>query len=137
MTPTKTLRPPSYILNVRSLILKTGQDLFSSVSSTMAGKIFQIYTVQITGKCIWESFSPSLYDLIIRPYVKQLPINFPQKVCSSMKSFFQRKKSSHTFGGRRKYALSSYLLPFLRASSVTSVVQTIAFQSKTTQPLCF
>ena len=98
----------------------------------MAGEIFQIYTVQITGRCICENFPPSLHDLIIRPYVKQSPHKFAQKILFPMKSSFKRKKSSHTFGGRRHYALSSYLLPFLKASSLTSVVQTMVFQSKTT-----
>ena len=45
----------------------------------MAEEIFQIYTVQITGKYIWETFPPFLHDLIIRPYVKQSPHKFAQK----------------------------------------------------------
>ena len=117
-----------------SIILKTGQDLFSSVSPTMAREIFQIHTVQITGKFIYETFPPSLHDLIIRPHVKQSSHKFAQKSLFPMKSLFKRKKSSHTFW--RHCTLSSYLLPFLKASSLTSS-QTIAFQSKTTQPLCF
>ena len=91
----------------------------------MAGEIFQIYTVQITGGCLCENLPLSFHDLIIRPYVKQPPHEFAQKIFSPMKSFFKRKKSSHTFGGRRHYALSSYLLPFLKASFLTSVVQTM------------
>ena len=59
------------------MILKTGKDLFSSVSPTMAGENFQIYTIQITGKRIFETLPPSLHDLIIRPHVKQSLMNFP------------------------------------------------------------
>ena len=102
----------------------------------MAGENFQIYTVQITGKCICETFPPSLYDLIIGPHVKKSPINLPKNVCSPMENFFKRKKSSHALGGRKHYALSLYLLPPLKASLI-SVVQIMAFQSKTTYPLCF
>ena len=56
-----------------SIILQNGLDLFSSVSPTMARANFQIYTVQITGKCICETFPSLLHDLIIRPHVKQIP----------------------------------------------------------------
>ena len=45
----------------------------------MARENFQIYTVQITGKCICETFPPFLHDLIIRLYVKQYPHKFAQK----------------------------------------------------------
>ena len=65
----------------------------------MAGEIFQIYTVQITGKCICETFPPSLHDLIIRPYVKQSPHKFAQKSLFPDEKLFKRKKSSHTFAG--------------------------------------
>ena len=99
----------------------------------MAGQIFHVYTVQIiTGKCVSETFPPSLHDLIIRPCVKQFPHKFSQKSLFPNQKIFLEKKSSYTFGGRRHYALSSYLLPFVKASSLTSVVQTISFQSKTT-----
>ena len=37
----------------------------------MAGEIFQIYSVQVIGKCICEIFFPSFDDLIINPHVKQ------------------------------------------------------------------
>ena len=60
------------------------------------------------------------------------PHKFDQKSFSSMKSFFKRKKSPHIFVGRRHYALSSYLFPFLKVWSLIFVVQTVAFQSKTT-----
>ena len=36
----------------------------------MAGENSQIYSVQITGKCICETFPPPLHDLIIGPHVK-------------------------------------------------------------------
>ena len=46
----------------------------------MAGENFQIYTVQVTQKCICETFPPSFHDLIIRPHVKQpFPYTFPQE----------------------------------------------------------
>ena len=48
-----------------SIILKISSDLFSRMSTTMPGENFQIYTVQITGKWICETFPPSLHDLII------------------------------------------------------------------------
>ena len=48
----------------------------------MARENFQIYTVQITGKYIYETFPPSLHDLVIRPHVKQSSHKFAQKVCS-------------------------------------------------------
>ena len=60
------------------------------------------------------------------------PLKFVPKKFFFTKSLFKRKKFSHTFEGRRHYALSSYLLPFLKALSLTSAVQTMAFQSKTT-----
>ena len=44
----------------------------------MAREIFQIYTVQITSKCICETFPPSLHDLIIEPYVTPPP---PSYIC--------------------------------------------------------
>ena len=37
----------------------------------MAREMFQIYTVQTTGKCICENFPPSLHDLIITADVEQ------------------------------------------------------------------
>ena len=46
--------------------------LSSSVSPTMFGDNFQIYSVQITGKCICETPTP-WHDLIISPpYVEKL-----------------------------------------------------------------
>ena len=79
----------------------------------------QIYRVHITGKCICETLFP-LYDLIISTHVKHPPpppphpINLPKKVCCAMQSFL-RKKSPILWGvGRRYYALSTYLFPFLK-----------------------
>ena len=37
----------------------------------MAREIFQIYSVQVIGKSICETFFPSFHDLIINPHVKQ------------------------------------------------------------------
>ena len=46
----------------------------------MARENFQIYAVQVTGKCICETFPPSFHDLIIRPHVKQpSPYKLPKK----------------------------------------------------------
>ena len=58
----------------------------------MAGENFQIYTVQITGKCICETFPPSLHDLIIRPHVKQSPHKFAQKSLFPHEKLFKEKK---------------------------------------------
>ena len=41
--------------------------IFSSVSPTMAGERFQIYTVKITRTRIFETFLPSLHNLILNP----------------------------------------------------------------------
>ena len=65
----------------------------------MAGEIFQIYTVQITGKCICETFPPSLHDLIIRPYVKQSPHKFAKKKFVPPSKGFLREKSPPIFLG--------------------------------------
>ena len=102
----------------------------------MAGESSQIYSVQITGKCIFETFCPPLHDLIISPHLKHHPINLPKKVCSPMQSFFKKKFPPPLyFGGRggggwRHYALSSYLFPFLKVSSLTFAVQSMVFQAK-------
>ena len=45
----------------------------------MAGENLQIYSVHVTGKCICETFPPSLHDLIISPHVKHPPHKFSQK----------------------------------------------------------
>ena len=91
------------------------------------GEIFRFTLFKLL-KRTCETFPPSLHDLIIRPHVKQSPHKFAKKFFSPKKSFFERKKVSFTFGGRRHYALSSYAL----GSFLTSMVQAMAFQSKTT-----
>ena len=67
-------------------------DLSSSEYSTMVGKNFQIYSVQIIGKCIWWN-SIHLWDnLIISPTMEDNPpINFPHKICPPRKAFFGKK----------------------------------------------
>ena len=94
--------------------------LSTSVYPIMVGENFQIYSVQITGKCICETFPPSLHDQIIRPHEKQSPHKFvKKKVCSPMKIFFKRKKSFLNFVGRRRhYTLPSYALASFLASMV-------------------
>ena len=116
-----------------TIILKISSGFFSRMSTTMAGENFQIYTVQITGKWICETFPPSLHDLIIKSHVKQ-PLTrhkFAQKMFSPWKAFLREKRPPILSEGRRYYALSSYLFPFLKVSSLISVVQTKAFQSRT------
>ena len=103
----------------------------------MAGESFQSCTVQVTGKCICETFPPSLHDLIIRPYVKKSPPppppllprphKFAQKSLFPHEKLFCEKKGSPLLLGGGD-ALSSYAL----ASFLTTMVQTMAFQSKTT-----
>ena len=44
-----------------------------SMSPTMAVENVQIWIVQLTEKCISETFPLHLHDLIIRPHVKQPP----------------------------------------------------------------
>ena len=61
----------------------------------MVGENFQIYSVQITGKCICETFPPSLHDQIIRPHEKQSPNKFvKKKFVPPWKSFLREKSSS-------------------------------------------
>ena len=91
----------------------------------MARENCQIYTIQITGKCICETCSPSLHDLILDPIKNTRPPPIPHK-------FLIEKRPPILLWGRRHYALSSYLLPFLKVSSLTFGVQTMAIQSKTT-----
>ena len=68
----------------------------------MDGGNFQIYSVQITGKCVF--------------WILQS---------------FLRKKSRHTLGkGEETLCFILYLFQFLKASSITFVVKTVAFQVK-------
>ena len=71
-----------------------------------------------------------MHDLIISPQVKD-PHQFTQKQFVPLCKAFLIKKPPYTLGGgRRHYALSSYLFQFLKVSSLTFVVQTVAFQAK-------
>ena len=56
---------------------------------------------------------------------------FPEKFVPSCKAFLW-KNSPYTLvaRGARYYALSSYFSPFRKVSSLTFVVQTMAFQAK-------
>ena len=48
-----------------------------------------------------------------------------------MQNFFKKKVLPYFVGGEwRHYALSSYLFPFLKVSSLTFVIQTMTFQAK-------
>ena len=58
------------------------------MSPTMDGENFQIHTVQITGKCICETFPPSLHDMVTRPHVKQSPHKFTQKCLFRQEKLF-------------------------------------------------
>ena len=74
--------------------------------------------------------TPHLHDLIISPHVKYPPINLPPKIYSTRQSFL-RKKSRHTLGkGEETLCFILYLFQFLKASSITFVVKTVAFQVK-------
>ena len=70
-----------------------------ALGKTMVGKNFLRDSVQIIGKCIYES--PSL-DMIrsVLPPKYNIPINLPQKVGPSMKSSFWNPCSSYFSGGR-------------------------------------
>ena len=76
----------------------------------MAGENFQIYTVQITGKCICETFPPSLHDLIIRPHVKQCPHKFAQKSLFPHEKIFKKKKGSPLLLGGEDTMLYLHML---------------------------
>ena len=88
----------------------------------MTREDFQIYTVQITRKCIFETFLFSLLDLILDSMLSTSPL---------LPITFLEKKPPILLGRRRHCALFSYILPFLKVSSLTSVVQIMPFQSKT------
>ena len=62
----------------------------------MTGEIYQIYSVQITGKCICETFPPPLRELIISPHVKDSPEICPKKFVPLCKAFL-RKTSHYAF----------------------------------------
>ena len=101
----------------------------------MAGENFQIDSVQITGKCICETFHfSSPLHLIINLHVKHPPINLPKKVRSAMQSFSRKTLTPFPYfwriGSGRHYSFSSYIFPFLKVSSLTFMVQTMTFQAK-------
>ena len=76
----------------------------------MAGKNFQIYSVQITGKWICKTFTPLPFiDLIISPRVKHPSVNFLKKLCSPMQRFVKKKVPPILWRWRegRHYVLSS------------------------------
>ena len=64
----------------------------------LAVEYFQIHSVQITEKYIFETCPSPLHDLIISPHVKHLPINLLKKV-SPMQSFFKKKVPPYFPGG--------------------------------------
>ena len=115
--------------------LKKNFIFFVVVSSTMASENSQNCSVQITGKCICETFHlPCMMWSLIPMF--NIPHKFARKrLFLHAKSF--KKKVPPYFGGRtpiwmrmKHYALSSYLFPFLKVSSLTFVVQTMVFQAK-------
>ena len=67
-------------------------------------------------KMHFETFSHSLHDLIIRPHVKQPPLNLTKKFCSPMKSFFKEKSLPHFFG-ERSLSHKNYTMPCIRIFS--------------------
>ena len=92
----------------------------------MTGKKFQIYSIQSTGKCFCETFPPPLHYLIISPNVKHLPINLPEKVCSSL----EKEKSYPILWEGGQCDLSSYLFHFLKVSFQTLAIKTMNFPAK-------
>ena len=65
--------------------------IFKCVSHTMTGEDFQIYSVQVTRKCICKTFPLPYHDLIISPHVKQPPKFYPKNFILSYKAFFKKK----------------------------------------------
>ena len=100
----------------------------------MAGKNFQIYNVQMIGKCICETPPPPpppLHDLIISLHVNQPHHHkFGQKSLFPYAKFFKEISPPILLRGRIYYALCSYHFPFLNVSPLSFVVQTMAFQAK-------
>ena len=72
----------------------------------MIGEIFRINSVQITGKCIWETFIHPWDDLVFSPPMKNNPYKFTQKSLFPLWKAFYRKKSplSHTLDGETLWA---------------------------------
>ena len=96
----------------------------------MAGEIFQIYSVQVIGKCICEFFLPSFDDLIINPHVKQpLPQVYAKKFVPHPGKVFLRKRSLHTFEGEEILCFIFISFPISKVSSLTFVIQTMDYLS--------
>ena len=89
--------------------------IVKSVSHHGWGKV-SIYSVHITGKCIRQTFPPPLHDLMISLHVKQPQGICPKKFVSLCQAFL--KKSPYIFWWGKTL------------SSLTFVVQTMAFQAK-------
>ena len=81
----------------------------------MTRENFQIYTVQITGKCIWETFPTSLNYLIIRPHVKQSLHKFAQKKFVPLWKAFLREQALPYFWGEETLCFS-FISNFYRAN---------------------
>ena len=82
---------------------------------------------------LWNSPSsaPPLHDLIISLHVNQPHHHiFGQKSLFPYAKFFKEISPPILLRGRIYYALCSYLFPFLNTSSLSFVVQTMAFQAK-------
>ena len=125
-----------------SIVLQAGSDLFSSVLPAMAVEHFQIYSVQITGKCICETFHfSSPLHLIIILHVKHPPINFPQKVRPAMQSFSKKTLTPSPYfwkigRGQTLYFIFIYLS--ISKNFIPNFCDTnYDLSSKTTYPLCF
>ena len=71
----------------------------------MVRKNFQIYSDQITRKCIlWNSFSLGMIWPLIPPCRIIPPIQLPQKICPPMKCIIWKKvPTPHTLGRRRHH----------------------------------
>ena len=69
----ETFKPLTSRINP-SIIIQTGKDSSLMVPSIMTGENSQIYIVQITEKCIFETFPSPLHYLIISPHKKYIYI---------------------------------------------------------------
>ena len=104
-------------------MLQTGQGfIFKSVSNHGWGKCLDLL-FRLLENVFVKSFPPS-HDLIISHPCSHphLPKVCPEKNCIPMKSFFQKKRSLNTLGGRH-YNLSKHFFLFLKVSSHTLVFQ--------------
>ena len=99
--------------------------LSSSEYPTMAWKDFQIYGVQITGKCIFETHPlppppSSWHDLIISPpwRTHPSPDEFPPKSVSPHEKLLFGKKSPHFLGEKTPLQLHQMLFANLSAGQL-------------------